>query len=103
MLTPKVPAFSPVFHSYSDADRTSCGTDPNRSSVLRYANHAAAAEHACNTVQQIDPHRGLIWLKANRKINPGEEIQYDYSGGSGGLVGPGGVMLMHSMYSTSVE
>ena len=63
---------------------------------MRYANHAAATDPQCNATTKLDPRRCLIWLEATREICAGEEILYDYVGGRGGLVGCGGMMLMHS-------
>ena len=63
---------------------------------MRYANHASHADPECNAATKLDPRRHLIWLEATREIPAGEEILYDYVGGRGGLVGCGGVMLMHS-------
>ena len=71
----------PDVHSQIFPGRTAFidAEDPTRSSWARYVNHAAEKQGmACNLEPKVDGLRGLAWLEARRRIEPGEELCFDY-------------------------
>ena len=56
--------------AYIDAE------DPNRSSWLRYINHADEGSE-CNAASHVNAEEQLIWFTATRDIRPGEEISFN--------------------------
>jgi len=53
--------------------------DPNRSSWLRYINHASGgSDGCCNATSHVNAAEQLIWFTAQRDILPGEEISLNY-------------------------